>query len=94
MVTLSGMALLVLKRTREKNDAPTLKSTPLPVHVARVVQGRVNRTHHYLGTVIGGEEAMRWLDQAIAGDPSWYARHYAYEARGDSRHIYKIVERM
>ena len=43
---------------------------------------------------IGGEKAMRLLDRAISKDPSWYARHYAYEARGDSRHIYKIVERL
>ena len=43
---------------------------------------------------IGGEDAIPLLDQAIAQDPSWYARDYAYKARNDIDLIYKIVESM
>jgi hypothetical protein len=43
---------------------------------------------------IGDEEAVGLLDRAIAQDPSWYARDYAYKARGGVERIYKIVEQM
>jgi hypothetical protein len=41
---------------------------------------------------IGGAAAISLLDEAIKQDPSWYARDYAYKARGDIDRIYKIVE--
>ncbi len=43
---------------------------------------------------IGEDDTNRLLDQAIAQDPSWYARDYAYKARGSIERIYKIVDKM
>jgi HEAT repeat protein len=43
---------------------------------------------------IGDEDALRLLDRAIEQDPSWYARDYAYKAKGDVERIYRIVEKM
>jgi len=43
---------------------------------------------------IGDEDALRLLDKAIAQDPSWYARDYAYKAKGNEERIYKIVEKI
>jgi hypothetical protein len=43
---------------------------------------------------IGDEDAVRLLDRAIAQDPSWYARDYAYKAKGGVERIYKIIEQM
>lgn len=43
---------------------------------------------------IGDAEAVRLLDRAIAQDPSWYARDYAYKAKGNVERIYMIVEQM
>jgi len=43
---------------------------------------------------IGDEDALRLLDRAIERDPSWYARDYAYKAKGNVERIYKIIEPM
>lgn len=42
---------------------------------------------------IGGKEALRLLDQAIAAEPSWYVRDYAYRARGRIESVAKMVEK-
>jgi hypothetical protein len=45
---------------------------------------------HALGE-IGNEEAIEILDEAIATDPSWYVRFYAYKARCKAKPIFKMV---
>ncbi len=44
------------KRVRQKEDAPLVKAVPVAVQTARVSEGKVVRTSHVLGTVIGAEE--------------------------------------
>jgi len=44
------------KRVRQKEGAPLAKETPVAVQTARVTDGRVTRSRHVLGTVVGAEE--------------------------------------
>ena len=59
-----GLVLLVvamvavrLVRVREKESAPLLPPAPVAVELARVGQGTVTETRHFLGEVLGVEEA-------------------------------------
>ncbi len=69
VLIVAGLALVVVKRRREKNSAPTLKTLPIAVRAARVTSGRVYETRHVLGTVIGADESMvtpRIMAQVLA----------------------------
>jgi len=54
----AGLAMMVRKRTNEKNNAKLIKPIPVSVNAAAVVNGKVNKSIHVLGTVIGMDEAM------------------------------------
>ncbi len=41
---------------------------------------------------IGNADALRMLDQAIADDPSWYVRNYAYTAKCKVKPVFKMVD--
>jgi RND family efflux transporter MFP subunit len=59
VVVIAIVAVLVIvraKRVRQKEGAPLVKEVPVAVQTARVSEGRVIRTSHVLGTVIGAEE--------------------------------------
>lgn len=51
-----GLVIVRAKRVRQKEDAPLAKEVPVAVQTARVSEGRVIRTSHVLGLVIGAEE--------------------------------------
>jgi RND family efflux transporter MFP subunit len=60
VVVIIIVAVLVLvraKRAREIAGAPLVKEVPVAVQTASVTEGRVVRTSHVLGTVIGAEES-------------------------------------
>jgi len=52
-----GMVVLHLVRVREKTAAPLLEKIPAAVRVVPVTEGRVAETRHFLGDVIGADEA-------------------------------------
>jgi RND family efflux transporter MFP subunit len=59
VVIIAIAAVLVIvraKRVRQKEDAPLVKEVPVAVQTARANEGRVVRTSHVLGTVVGAEE--------------------------------------
>jgi RND family efflux transporter MFP subunit len=59
VVVIAIVAVLVIvraKRVRQKEGAPLVKEVPVAVQTARVSEGRVVRTSHVLGTVVGAEE--------------------------------------
>jgi RND family efflux transporter MFP subunit len=59
VVIIAIVAVLVIvraKRVRQKEGAPLVKEVPVAVQTARVSEGRVVRTSHVLGTVVGAEE--------------------------------------
>lgn len=59
VVAIALVAVLFLvraKRVRQQEGAPLVKEVPVAVQTARVVEGRVVRSRHVLGTVIGAEE--------------------------------------
>ena len=59
VVIIAIVAVLVIvraKRVRQKEDAPLVKEVPVAVQTARVSEGKVVRTSHVLGTVVGAEE--------------------------------------
>ncbi len=59
VVAIAIVATLVIvraKRVRQKEGAPLVQEVPVAVQTARVSEGRVVRTSHVLGTVIGAEE--------------------------------------
>ena len=60
VVVIAIAAVLVIvraKRAREIADAPLVKEVPMAVQTARASEGKVVRTSHVLGTVIGAEES-------------------------------------
>ena len=59
VVIIAIVAVLVIvraKRVRQKEGAPLVKEVPVAVQTARVSEGRVVRTSHVLGMVVGAEE--------------------------------------
>ena len=59
VVIIAIVAALVIvraKRVRQKEDAPLVKEVPVAVQTARVSEGRVVRSSHVLGMVVGAEE--------------------------------------
>jgi len=52
----AGMVFVRAKRVRQKENAPLPKEVPIAVQTAPVREGRVTRTRHVLGTVVGAEE--------------------------------------
>ena len=59
IVVIAIVATLVIvraRRVRQKDGAPLVKEVPVAVQTARVSEGRVVRTSHVLGMVIGAEE--------------------------------------
>jgi RND family efflux transporter MFP subunit len=52
----AGMVLVRAKRVRQKESAPLPKEVPIAVQTVPVREGRVTRTRHVLGTVVGTEE--------------------------------------
>jgi membrane fusion protein, multidrug efflux system len=57
-VVVLGLAAVRVKRAREKAGAPVLASTPPAVEVAPVRRGTLRETRHFLGEVLGAEEAL------------------------------------
>ena len=60
VVFIAIAAVLVIvraKRAREIAGAPLVKEVPVAVQTASVTEGRVVRTSHVLGTVVGAEES-------------------------------------
>ena len=51
-----GLILVRVKRAHEIANAPLVKEVPMAVQTAVVTEGRVVRTSHVLGRVIGAEE--------------------------------------
>ncbi len=56
VLIVAALVIVRAKRVRQKNGAPLVKEVPVAVQTARVSEGRVVRTSHVLGTVIGAEE--------------------------------------
>lgn len=59
VVVIAIAAVLVIvraQRVRQKEGAPLVKEVPVAVQTASVSEGRVVRTRHVLGTVLGAEE--------------------------------------
>ena len=52
----AALVIVRAKRVRQKEEAPLAKEVPVAVQTARVSEGRVIRTSHVLGVVIGAEE--------------------------------------
>lgn len=52
----AGMVFVRARRVRQKESAPLPKEVPIAVQTAPVREGRVTRTRHVLGTVVGAEE--------------------------------------
>lgn len=52
----AGMVFVRAKRVRQKESAPLPREVPIAVQTAPVSEGRVTRTRHVLGTVVGAEE--------------------------------------
>ncbi len=57
LLVVAAMAGLHFLRVREKNSAPLLPPTPVAVELGAVGRGTVAETRHFLGEVIGAEEA-------------------------------------
>lgn len=57
VIAIAAVLLIVrAKRVRQKEGAPLVKEVPVAVQTARVSGGRVVRTSHVLGLVVGAEE--------------------------------------
>jgi RND family efflux transporter MFP subunit len=56
VLIVAGLILVRVKRAHEIANAPLVKEVPMAVQTAAVTEGRVVRTSHVLGTVIGAEE--------------------------------------
>lgn len=56
VVVVAGMAALHHLRQKQIADAPLVAEVPPAVRTATIVEGRVVRTRHVLGTVIGADE--------------------------------------
>lgn len=52
----AGMVFVRAKRVRQKESAPLPREVPIAVQTAPVREGRVTRSRHVLGTVVGAEE--------------------------------------
>lgn len=56
VVVVAGLGALHHLRFKQKESSPLVPEVPQAVRTAQVVEGRVARTRHVLGTVVGGEE--------------------------------------
>jgi RND family efflux transporter MFP subunit len=56
VLIVAGLILVRVKRAHEIASASLVKEVPMAVQTAAVTEGRVVRTSHVLGTVIGAEE--------------------------------------
>ena len=56
IVIVAVLVIVRAKRVRQMENAPLVKEVPIAVQTAAVSEGRVIRTSHVLGTVIGAEE--------------------------------------
>ena len=56
VVIVAVLVIVRAKRVRQMENAPPVKEVPMAVQTTPVAEGRVVRTSHVLGTVIGAEE--------------------------------------
>lgn len=57
LIIVAGLGFVRMKRVKQKDDSPLLKSIPMTVVTARVDKQTIASSRHVLGEVIGADEA-------------------------------------